>query len=198
MAAHGRVAGHPLAIGAHRAVDHVPGVVAGHPDLAAGDHEARRETLEVELERPGQGLVEVVDVEEQVALRRCEQPEVRQVRVAAELDGDAGPRSRREVRCHRQCRAAIERERRDRHPAIADRHEVRQARGRLALEQPDRVDAIGLRRPRSEGGRRRTDPGLRPRRCPLLSGWQMTRRPVALHLPRLRAALSTRVFGPGI
>ena len=92
---HGRIAGHPLAIGAHRAVDHVPGIVADHPDLAAGDDEARRQALEVELERPGEGLVEVVDVEEQVAFRRCEQPEVRQVRIAAELDGDVRPRSGR-------------------------------------------------------------------------------------------------------
>ena len=87
-----------------------------------------------------------------------------------------------------KCRAAIEGERRDRHPAIADRHEILQARGRLALQQLDRVDAIRIRRPRSEGSGRRTDPGLRPRRGALLSGWQMTRRPIAVHLPRLRVA----------
>ena len=75
--AHRRVARHAIAIGAHRAVDDVPGVVADHADLPAGDDEARREALQVELEWPGQGLVEVVDVEEQVALRRREQAEVR-------------------------------------------------------------------------------------------------------------------------
>ena len=64
--------------------------------LAAGDDETRRETLEVELEWPRERFVEVVDVEEQVALRRGEQSEIRHVCVAAELDRDAraGPDAR--------------------------------------------------------------------------------------------------------
>ena len=70
-------------------MDHVPRVVAAHAELSACHHEARREPLEVELEWPGEGLVEVGDVEEQVALRRGEQSEIRHVCVAAELDRDA-------------------------------------------------------------------------------------------------------------
>ena len=188
--AHRRVAGHPFAVCAHRTVDHVPRVLAAHPDPSAGHFEARRETLEVELEWPREGFVEVGDVEEQIALRRGEQSEVRHVCVAAELDRDAGVRSRREVRCHRQGRAAIEVERRDRHPAISDRHEKLQAGGRLALEQSDRVDAIGIRRPRSEGGRWHLDSGLGPGRGPILSGWQWTRRRRSAHRRAFRAATS--------
>ena len=87
----------------------------------------------------------------EVALRRREQPEVRQVGVAAELDRDAGGRRRREVGRHRQRRAAIERERRHGHPAIADRHEVRHPGRGLLLEERDRIRAVG-RRPSSRRG----------------------------------------------
>ena len=136
--------------------------MAAHADLVAGHGEARRKTLEVELEWTWECFVEVGDVEEEVTLRRGEQSEIGHVRVAAELDRDAGVRSNRKVRCHRQCGAAIEGERGDRHPAVADRHELWKARCRLALEQPDRVVTTGMRRPRSEGGRRRPDPGFAP------------------------------------
>ena len=49
------------------------------------DHHARRKPLEVPLERGRQRLVEIVDVEDHVALRRREAAEVHQVRVAAGL-----------------------------------------------------------------------------------------------------------------
>ena len=47
------------------------------------------------------------------------------MRVTAQLDDDAGRRPRREVGRHRQRRAAVERERRDGHPPIADRDQLR-------------------------------------------------------------------------
>jgi hypothetical protein len=53
-------------------VDRAPPVVATHTDLSAGHYETRSETLEVELEWPWEGFVEVIDVEEQVALGRGE------------------------------------------------------------------------------------------------------------------------------
>ena len=57
--------------------------------VAAGDLEARREPLHVPLERAGQRLVEVVEVEDERALGRREAAEVREVRVAAELHARA-------------------------------------------------------------------------------------------------------------
>ena len=65
---HRRVARHAVAIRADGPVDDVPRVVDGEAACAPGDDEARGQALEVELERPAQGLVEVVDVEQQVAL----------------------------------------------------------------------------------------------------------------------------------
>ena len=67
----------------------------------AGDLQARRQALDVPLPRPGQGLVEVVDVEHQAALRGGEHPEVGQVGIAAGLDDAARsaacPRGRRAI-----------------------------------------------------------------------------------------------------
>ena len=70
--------------------------------VATEDLEARGETLHVPLPRAGERLVEVVDVEHQLPLGRAEHAEVRQVRVAAELDVDPGPRSRGQVGGHDQ------------------------------------------------------------------------------------------------
>ena len=59
----------------------------------------------------------------------------------------AGPSSplvgvAREVGGHRQRRAAVERERRRGHPAVADRHELGDPRRRLLLEEGDRVRPV--------------------------------------------------------
>ena len=53
-----------------------------------------------------------------------------------------------EIVRHDHRRAAIERERRDEHPAVADRHQLRHARLGLTLEQLDRIGAVrrGLER----------------------------------------------------
>ena len=56
------------------------------------------EALDVPLERPGQRLVEVADVEHERALGRREDAEVGQVRVAAQLDLEARSAARRRGR----------------------------------------------------------------------------------------------------
>ena len=99
-------------------------VLGAEAVVARGDQHARRQPLDVPLPRPGQRLVEVVDVEHQPPLGRGEHAEVRQVRVPAALDGQPRSRRRREVAGHDQRRAAIERERRDEHAAVADRHQL--------------------------------------------------------------------------
>lgn len=64
----------------------------------------------VPLERARERLVEVVEVEEEGTFRGGVQAEVEEVRVAAELDGEAGVRLGRQVRGHHGGRAAQERE----------------------------------------------------------------------------------------
>ena len=111
--------------------------------VAGGDQHADREPLDVPLPRPGMGLVEVIDVEDEPAFRRREHAEVRQVSVAAALDGQAGAGRRGEVRRHDQRRAAVEGERRDEHPPVADRNQLRHACRGLALEQLDGSGPVG-------------------------------------------------------
>ena len=109
--------------------------------VARGDQDARGEPLDVPLPRAGQRLVEVVDVEHQAPLGRGEHAEVGQVRVPAALHPQAGARRRGEIVRHDLRGAAVEGERRDEHPPVADRDELRDPRLRLALEQLNRIRA---------------------------------------------------------
>jgi hypothetical protein len=104
-----------------------------------------RESLDVPLPRPGKRFVEIVDVEHETPLRRGEDAEVRQVGVAAALDCHARPGRGRQVMSHDPRRPAVERERRDEHPPVADRHQLGDTRLRLLLEQLDRVETVGRR-----------------------------------------------------
>ena len=75
-------------------------------------------------------------------LRRREHTEVRQVRVAAELHVQSGRRRVLQVGRHDLRRAPVERERRDHHPAVTNRHEVGLPGGVLLLEQSHWVRTI--------------------------------------------------------
>ena len=119
------------------------------------DLEARRQTLDVPLPRARERLVEVVDVEDQPPLRRLEQAEVHEVRVAAELGRQAGVGRPGQVRRHEQRAATVEGAGRDEHASVADGDQVRHPVGRLLLEQADRVRAAGRRLPPRVRGTRR-------------------------------------------
>jgi hypothetical protein len=68
--------------------------------LAAGEDEAGGHALDVPLEGAADGLVEVVDVEDEAAVGRGEGAEVADVGVAAELGEDAGVGAEREIVGH--------------------------------------------------------------------------------------------------
>jgi hypothetical protein len=90
------VLAHASAIRAHRRVARCPVQLAVKAEDAARDHDARHQPLQVPFPRSGKGLVEVVDSEDEISLRRGEDAEVGQVHVAARLhreagDGDPGP-----------------------------------------------------------------------------------------------------------
>jgi hypothetical protein len=59
-----------------------------------------RHPLDVVFERSGEGLVEVVQIEQQPPLGRGEQPEVRQMSVTAQLHLEAGGRGVLQVGGH--------------------------------------------------------------------------------------------------
>ena len=170
IVAHLRELGHRLPVGPHRRQRRRARVRLGEPVVAARDREARRHPLHVVLERPGQRLVEVVQVEQQPPLGRGERAEVRQVRIAAQLGLQPGHRRVLQVRRHDLGRAPVEGERRDHHPAVAHRHQVRLPGGVLLLQQARPGPAVRGRAPTWYGSTAASGPGppcpsLCVRRC---------------------------------
>ena len=158
--------------------DHGPAVGRGEAAIAAHDLEAGRQPLDVPLPRAGEGLVEVVDVEQHLPLGRAEQAEIRQVGVAAQLHGDPGHRGGRQVGRHDQRGAPVERERRDQHPPVADRDQLGYPARRLLFEQRDRIGAV----------RRGLPPSVARTAAP---SWRAVR-PRATRSPRSGACAATR------
>ena len=164
---------------AHAAGHRVGALRLGRTVLPPGHPDARDEPAQVPLPRPGVGLVEVVEVEDEVALRGGVEPEVAQVGVAADHGQDAGRGQPGEVLRHDRRRAAQEGERGRRHPSdphrdqpldpalVGGQHEVdgvgpaaaglppAQRRPRRALPQPAaECVPLGARGGRSGAGRR--------------------------------------------
>lgn len=87
------------------------GAVVAVAVVTGGHRDAGGEPLDVPFEGSGVGLVEIVEVEEQGAFGRGEHAEVQEVRVPAQLDGQAGLRLGGQVGGHDGGRAAQEGER---------------------------------------------------------------------------------------
>ena len=121
---HVRELGHRGPIGAYGLHRHRFGIPRGVAVVASGDGEAGDHPLQVILERPRQGLVEVVEAEhgcrsgeaKPPKLDRCASPQSWTLKSAVGSTGQVGG--------HDRGRAAIEGERRDHHPAVPDRHQV--------------------------------------------------------------------------
>src|SRR5271167_1358409 len=95
--------------------------------VATGDHDTRRETLEVPLPGRREGLIEVVEREDDLPLRGGETPEVHQVGVSAALHADAGRRGARQIHRHGERRAPVEGEGRRHHASGAQGTELAEA-----------------------------------------------------------------------
>ena len=123
--------------------------------MTGGDDDAGRESLDVPLPGSRQSFVEVVDVEEDVALRRGEAAEIHKVSVAAGLHAKSGGWGRRQIGRHDRGRAAIEGERRLGHAAEADRDQFRDAAFVGLAQKLDRIAPILGRLPAAVRGARR-------------------------------------------
>jgi hypothetical protein len=93
--------------------------------LAPGDGNAGRQPLHIPFPRPRKRLVEVVEVEQQLPLRRRESAEVGEMRIAAELNLDPRDRSGRQIGRHDGGGTPKEAEGRGRHAPVADRNQFR-------------------------------------------------------------------------
>ena len=134
---------HSAAVGFDACRRERPRPVLGELDRQCRDGDARGQALEVHGEIDSrQRLVEIVDVEYDVLLRRRECPEVHEMAVAASLNGDAGCRLMPEVLGHDRGRPAQEGERACKHAFVTHRDQVRHAGAVARGEDGDRI-AIG-------------------------------------------------------
>ncbi len=135
--------GHVLAVGPDTAEDRILGGGFAQAVVAAGDHDARRQPLEVPFPGRREGLIEVVDGEDDLPLRGGEATEVDQVGVAAALHADAGGRSARQIGRHGQRRASVKGEGRQNHAPVAKGKEFGDAPFVGLQHQADRVGLVG-------------------------------------------------------
>jgi hypothetical protein len=100
----------------------------GKPLCQRSYGDARRQSLDVDREVDArQGLIEVIDVEKDVLLRRGKGAEVHEVAIAARLNRNPYGGLMLQILRHHRRSAAQESERAGQHSLIADRYELRDA-----------------------------------------------------------------------
>ncbi|MNL16377.1 hypothetical protein D3C87_1374140 [compost metagenome] len=137
--AHFRIHGHAVTVAVDHFAHHVVGDGLAVAQVARGHHHTGGQPLQVPLPWAGAGLVEIVQIEQQRALGRSKPAEIREVAVAADLDGHArGWRAGKVVRL--DDRAASEKcERGLDHAPVAQGHQALHPASAAGLEQRYRV-----------------------------------------------------------
>ena len=135
-----------------------------------GSDDAGRQPFDVPLPRGRQRFVEIVDVEEDIALRGREAAEIHEVSVAAGLHAKSGGGGRGQVGRHDRSRAAIEGERRLRHTPEADRDQLRNPAFIGLVQKLDRIAPVVGRLPAAMRGARRGVAQRLPRAAPFVRG----------------------------
>ncbi len=102
-----RIVGHLLPVGPHGCAGRPYRIVLAQTEVTSGDDHACGKALEVPFPRRGQRLVEVIDVENHIALGRGEAAEVEQMGVATGLYSEPGDRRMGQVGRHQRRGAAI-------------------------------------------------------------------------------------------
>ena len=133
------VSGHGLAVGADAGRGHVLGSGVLQAVVPASHDEARGESLDVPLPRGREGLVEVVDREDDPPLRRGESAEVGEMSVSAALDVDSRGRRGSQVGRHREGRPAVEGERGAGHAPVTEGEQLRHP---PLLRREDHLDRV--------------------------------------------------------
>jgi len=124
---HGRVGAHALGVAFHEAFDGAFAEQLFAGGFAAGHDQRSGHALQIPLEGAAEGLVEVVDVEDQAAVFSSVGAEVADVGIAAELHLNAGGGERREIGSHDRDSAAEVAERRSGHTLVFDLDQSRNA-----------------------------------------------------------------------
>ena len=139
--------------------------------MVAGEHlQARDHPHHIPLERAGQRLVEVTEVERELAFRCRPQPEVEDVSVAAQLHHQAAIGPRGEVGGHHGGGTAVVIPWRGRHTAVAYGHQVGRPHGVLSEHGNEGVMATPVAVPRTRIRARQSFPRGAPQRPTLDEG----------------------------
>ena len=110
-----------VTIRGHTGPHRVAAVVFRRPVVAPGDPDTRGQPPQVPLPAAWVGLVEIVEVDHQIPLGRCVEPEVAEVRVAAHHGCDSRCRQMRDVLGHHHRGSAQKSVRRVDHATDPDR-----------------------------------------------------------------------------
>ena len=115
--------------------------------FAAGEKKARRQAFKVPLPRAADGLVEVVEVEDEVSIGRGIGAEVADMGVAAKLHVQTRHRRSRQVRRHQRSGAAKKGESRGCHAPPLFRQKFGHPAGIGCLQEGHRIGAVRRRDP---------------------------------------------------
>ncbi len=130
---------HAIAVFAHRGHHEIAGDAATQAHVSGSHHEARREALEIPLERPERCFVEIVQVKHELPFWRREAAKIHQVTISADRHHKAGVRYAAQIVSLEDRAAAKKGKRRYRHAAIAQRHQLLDPPFAALLEQIDRT-----------------------------------------------------------
>src|SRR5262245_4895165 len=144
---HHCVFGHMLSVGLNSCANGSLAVFRSRTRRASRDFDTGGQPFKVPFPRSWERFVKVVDVKNQVALRRGEAAEVHDVAIAARLHAKPGPGGLRQIKSHYGRGAAQESEGRFAHSSIANREQLRNS-PRIRIHQNlDRIRSIQGRFP---------------------------------------------------
>src|SRR5579859_5666272 len=127
QAGHPRKLGHLGAICSGASHYRVMALMFGIPRFPSGKNQAGRQSFYIPFPWPSNGLVEIIDIENQAAIRAGIRAQVADVGVAANLDWNTGCGQRGQIGCHDRNAATKKTERANRHARHFDWHKVRNA-----------------------------------------------------------------------
>ena len=159
---------HRLAVAPGSLLRRTSGRLVTVPGILGRDRRTRRQPSDIPVEGAGERLVEVVDVEDERALRRGEHPEVGGMRITAQLHGQPTRGQEAEVRGHDRRGTPEEGELVARHALVAQRDERGFTVGVLSMQDGQRVASPIDRRDLGERLQRDLAPPIAPLLMPLL------------------------------
>ena len=132
---HWSVGPHPFAVTGNASNDRALADAFLIARFSPGYDKRCRHPLKVPLERPLKRLVEVVDIENQPAILRCERAKIANMRITAKLHRQAGIGHRGKIRRHHRHRSAKIPERRREHALVFDLDKRRNSTANRPLQQ---------------------------------------------------------------